>query len=49
MTRLVESVDDVQRRLDAEGYVADRALAVSVYLALTLRRPLFLEGEGGVG
>ncbi|MGE0361962.1 MAG: AAA family ATPase [Vicinamibacterales bacterium] len=49
MTRLVESVDDVQRRLDAEGYVADRALAVSVYLALTLRRPLFLEGEAGVG
>jgi MoxR-like ATPase len=47
--RLVESVDDVQRRLDAEGYVADRALAVSIYLALTLRRPLFLEGEAGVG
>ena len=47
--RLVASVDDVQRRLDAEGYVADRGLAVSVYLALTLRRPLFLEGEAGVG
>ena len=31
------------------GYVADRGLAVSVYLALTLRRPLFLEGEAGVG
>lgn len=46
---LVASVDDVQRRLDAEGYVADRGLAVSVYLALTLRRPLFLEGEAGVG
>jgi MoxR-like ATPase len=47
--RLVDSVDDVQRRLDAEGYVADRALAVSLFLALTLRRPLFLEGEAGVG
>ena len=47
--RLVTSVDDVQQRLDAEGYVADRGLAVSVYLALTLRRPLFLEGEAGVG
>ncbi len=46
---LVASVDDVQRRLDAGGYVADRGLAVSVYLALTLRRPLFLEGEAGVG
>ena len=30
-------------------YVADRALAMSVYLALTLKRPLFLEGEAGVG
>ncbi|MGD9904217.1 MAG: AAA family ATPase [Vicinamibacterales bacterium] len=49
MTRLAESVDDVQRRLEAGGYVADRGLAVSVYLALTLRRPLFLEGEAGVG
>lgn len=46
---LVATVDDVQQRLDAEGYVADRGLAVSVYLALTLRRPLFLEGEAGVG
>ena len=46
---LVASVDDVQQRLDAAGYVADRGLAVSVYLALTLRRPLFLEGEAGVG
>lgn len=47
--RLVATVDDVQQRLDAEGYVADRGLAVSVFLALTLRRPLFLEGEAGVG
>ncbi len=46
---LVASVDDVQRRLDAEGYVTERGLAVSIYLALTLRRPLFLEGEAGVG
>lgn len=46
---LVASVDDVQQRLDAQGYVADRGLAVAVYLALTLRRPLFLEGEAGVG
>jgi MoxR-like ATPase len=49
VTRLAASVDDVVRRLDAAGYVADRGLAVSVYLALTLRRPLFLEGEAGVG
>jgi MoxR-like ATPase len=49
VTPLVTSVDDVERRLDQAGYVADRALAVSVFLALTLRRPLFLEGEAGVG
>ena len=31
------------------GYVADRALATSVFLAMTLKRPLLLEGEAGVG
>ena len=43
------SVDELQKALRGEMYVADRALAMSVYLALTLRRPLFLEGEAGVG
>ena len=43
------SVDAVQDALRGELYVADRALAMSAYLALTLRRPLFLEGEAGVG
>ncbi len=43
------SVDELQQALRGEMYVADRALAMSVYLALTLRRPLFLEGEAGVG
>ena len=33
----------------SESYLADRGLAVSVFLALTLRRPLLLEGEPGVG
>jgi MoxR-like ATPase len=46
---LVRSIDEVQARLAAEGYVADRALATSIYLAVSLRRPLFLEGEAGVG
>ena len=49
VTRLPGTVDDVVRRLDAVGYIADRGLAVSVFLALSLRRPLFLEGEAGVG
>ena len=43
------SVDDLQAALGKELYVADRGLAMSVYLALQLRRPLFLEGEAGVG
>jgi MoxR-like ATPase len=43
------SVSDLQQRLAQQHYVADRALAVSVFLALKLQRPLFLEGEAGVG
>lgn len=45
----VGSVDDLQRRLADQHYVADRALAVSLFLSLKLKRPLFLEGEAGVG
>jgi MoxR-like ATPase len=45
----VESIAELQQRLAAEHYVADDGLAVSVYLALRLQRPLFLEGEAGVG
>jgi MoxR-like ATPase len=43
------SAPDLQRQLATQHYVADRGLAVSLYLALTLQRPLFLEGEAGVG
>ena len=43
------SISDLQERLAAERYVADRGLAVSLFLALRLGRPLFLEGEAGVG
>ncbi len=46
---LPTSIDDVQALLAREHYVAERGLATSVYLALTLRRPLLLEGEAGVG
>ena len=46
---LPASVDELQAALRNELYVADRALAMSIYLALQLRRPLFLEGEAGVG
>jgi MoxR-like ATPase len=43
------SVSDLQQQLAAQHYVADRGLAVSLFLALKLHRPLFLEGEAGVG
>ena len=46
---LPASVDELQAALRGELYVADQGLAMSVYLALRLRRPLFLEGEAGVG
>ena len=43
------SIDELQNTLREELYVADRGLAMSIYLALKLKRPLFLEGEAGVG
>ena len=43
------SVDDTLDLLNAGDYVGDRALATSLFLALKLGRPLFLEGEAGVG
>jgi MoxR-like ATPase len=43
------SISDLQQRLADQHYLADRGLAVSLFLALRLKRPLFLEGEAGVG
>jgi MoxR-like ATPase len=43
------SIDDVQEILSRQRYLAERSLAVSIYLALKLGKPLFLEGEAGVG
>jgi MoxR-like ATPase len=45
----ITSVDETQALLVRGNYVADRALATALYLALKLGRPLFLEGEAGVG
>lgn len=45
----LNSIDDLQAALLNHDYVADRGLATAVFLALTLKRPLFLEGEPGVG
>ncbi|MGE5433854.1 MAG: AAA family ATPase [Candidatus Doudnabacteria bacterium] len=43
------SVDELQGALDAERYLADRGLATAIYLAVSLDKPLLLEGEAGVG
>ncbi|PWJ18094.1 MoxR-like ATPase [Jannaschia seohaensis] len=45
----MNSIDDVQAALAAQNYVCGRALATVTFLALTLQRPLFLEGEAGTG
>ena len=49
ITTLPTSIDDTAARLLALDYVPERALATTVYLALKLQRPLFLEGEPGTG
>ncbi|MCA9943989.1 MAG: MoxR family ATPase [Anaerolineales bacterium] len=45
----IESIDQLQEALHGRNYVADRGLATAAFLALKLQRPLFLEGEPGVG
>jgi len=44
-----ESIDATLKLLSSAGYVADRSLATVLYLSLKMGRPLFLEGEAGVG
>jgi len=48
-TQIPDSIEAVLELLQAQRYLADRALATTVYLALQMQRPLFLEGEPGVG
>jgi MoxR-like ATPase len=49
LTQLPTSIDATQNLLAAQGYVPSRALSTVVFLSLRLGRPLFLEGEAGVG
>ncbi len=49
MTDLPATIDDTLGLLRAGGYVPDRSLATILYLSLKMGRPLFLEGEAGVG
>jgi MoxR-like ATPase len=45
----IQSIEELQSLLRGKLYVADRGLAASIYLALKIERPLFVEGEAGVG
>ena len=45
----IGSIEALQAQLREKLYIADRGLATAMYLALKLERPLFLEGEAGVG
>lgn len=44
-----DSVDELQRALGEQDYIAERGLAVAVFLSLKTGKPLFLEGDAGVG
>ncbi|WP_322061271.1 MoxR family ATPase [Paraburkholderia sp. J63] len=46
---LPATIDDTLSQLEAHGYFASRELATALFLALKMERPLFLEGEPGVG
>ena len=49
MSREPGSIEQTQALLEQAKYVADRALSTTLFLALKMQRPLFLEGEAGVG
>jgi MoxR-like ATPase len=49
MKALPKSIDDTLSLLASADYVAERSLATAIFLALKMKRPLFLEGEAGVG
>lgn len=44
-----DSIDELKTALQDQLYLADRGLATAIFLSLKLKRPLFLEGEAGVG
>ncbi len=49
MSKLPNSIDETIALLSSGAYVADRALSTVVFLAMKMGRPLFLDGEAGVG
>ena len=46
---VVSSIEEVMAMMAGQSYICDRPLATSVFLALSMHKPLFLEGEAGVG
>jgi MoxR-like ATPase len=46
---MFESIDDVQQRLAAQGYICDKSIATVVFLASKLEKPVLVEGPAGVG
>ena len=46
---MIESIEEIQETFVEQNYIADRALATTIYLAHHLNKPIFLEGEPGVG
>src|SRR6201993_4806072 len=49
MNVVLDTIDDVEERLRDRRYIGDRSLATSMFLSLQLQKPLFIEGEAGVG
>src|SRR5918994_253359 len=49
MAEVPQSIEETLALLEAGDYVADRALATVLFLSLRMKKPLFLEGEAGVG
>lgn len=45
----IQSVDEITKLLNAQGYIADKAVAVSIHLSMLLKKPLLIEGPAGVG
>src|SRR5262249_19256391 len=46
---LLPQIAEIQRQLEDQHYVTDRAIATTIYLAMKLRKPVLIEGQAGVG
>ena len=46
---MLNSIEEVEKRFAEQGYITDRTLATTIFLAQSLGKPIFLEGEPGVG